>query len=191
MKFNRNTLLLILIIVTFLALLFIANKEEYGTIQPPQLIPKADTATRDKPVSNFTVLVSKNICEGCHISGKNFIPQALSIKPHINGGAYCLSCHEISHEKHPIDNNVTCERCHGGTSPAMPAFINGSIVCNNCHGYPDPLTPSNGDLITIHRSRGVTCNTCHTDECTKCHLEMGTGERWEKRFGHFRALNRP
>lgn len=192
MKFNRNTILLVIITALFLGLLFVINMEDFRTIRPPEPIrqvpvetPRADEVT--VPVSNFTVLVPKDVCEGCHMSGKPVIPQALGVRPHINGGAYCLICHKISHEVHPIDQNVTCEKCHG-TTPTAPAYINGTITCNNCHDYPDPLLPSKGNIITIHRPRGITCNTCHTDQCTNCHREMGTSARWEKRLAHFSVI---
>ncbi|VVB85294.1 Cytochrome c7 c [uncultured archaeon] len=181
-------ILLFITIAVFLGLLIIINLEH-----PEQTVPgkPEDTTTREKYVSNFTVLVSKDVCEGCHMSGKSYVPQALSVIPHINGGAYCLSCHKISHETHPINKNVTCEKCHG-TTPTVPAYVNGSIPCNNCHAYPDPLLPSKGNLIAIHLPRGITCNTCHTNECTTCHSEMGKSERWDKRLTHFRAiLNKP
>ncbi len=182
MKLN-NILVLILFIVVFVVFLFIINQE--AKIQPEKLpTVKEKAIINDKTVSNYTIMVSKDVCEGCHMSGKPFIPQALTVLPHENGGAYCLSCHVISHDKHPIDENVTCEKCHG-TSAKKPQYSNGYIECNDCHNYPDPLMPSKGNLIAIHRPRGISCNTCHTDTCTKCHQEMGTGERWIKRLDHF------
>lgn len=182
MKLDRSTLLLVTVVVAFLTLLFVINKEAPASFTPVDKI-KVNT-----PVSNVTVLISnENVCEGCHMSGKKFIPQADIVKPHLNGGAFCLSCHKISHEKHPVNQNITCEACHG-TAAQIPAFINGSISCNNCHDYPDPLLPSKGDILTIHKPRGITCNACHTELCTKCHAEMGKSERWEKRLGHFRVM---
>ena len=43
-------------------------------------------------LSNFTMLVSsgKNICEGCHLSGKKIYPQAYQVKQHV-GGAHIAS----------------------------------------------------------------------------------------------------
>jgi hypothetical protein len=190
MKFKRISQLII-VTAFFLALLVLINSEELFLEEPRAgPVPAKIQAAEKRSVSNFTVYVSGNMCEGCHMSGKPFIPQALTVKPHTQGGAYCLICHKISHEVHPVDDNVTCEKCHGTTRPSMPAFINGSIPCNNCHDYPDPLMPSNGHIITIHRPRGINCNTCHTDECTKCHSEPGKGERWEKRMNHFRTILR-
>ena len=187
MKFNRKILLLVSVTALFLILLLILNQEK-PVIEPSKISEETMTPDQsNQSINNYTVLVSKGLCEGCHISGKSFIPQALSVKPHVNGGAYCLICHKFSHEVHPMNENVTCMKCHG-TSPAKPVFINGSITCDNCHDYPDPLLPSKGNLISIHSPRGVSCNNCHTERCTKCHIDIGRSERWGKREAHFRAL---
>jgi hypothetical protein len=189
MKMDRTTLQLLLVTIAILALLVIINYDgRNGKEEIPQVIERKDNVVSENILdNNLTVNVSGNVCEGCHMSGKPFIPQAMTAKPHVNGGAYCLSCHKISHSKHPINNNVTCEKCHG-TNPSMPVFTNGSIPCNNCHGYPDPLLPSYGNLISIHRERGVSCMKCHTDDCRKCHTEIGADQKWEKRLTHFRTI---
>lgn len=191
MKMDRTTLQLLLVTIGILALLFIINYEgRNGIEEVPQIPVMKDNGVSENILdNNLTVYVSGNVCEGCHMSGKPFIPQATTAKPHANGGAYCLSCHTVSHDRHPIDDNVTCEKCHG-TTPSMPVFTNGSIPCNNCHGYPDPLLPSYGNLINIHRDRGVACTKCHTDDCRKCHIEIGADQKWEKRLTHFRTIMR-
>lgn len=183
MRFNRNILLLVIVTGIFLALLLVIN--EGGQRDKAVSLPRNEGATQ--PVSNYTIMVSKDVCEGCHMSGKPFIPQAVTVQQHVKGGAYCLECHKISHESHPVNQNVTCQKCHG-SSPAIPVFINGSISCNNCHDYPDPLRPSMGNLITIHRPRGISCNNCHTDQCIRCHPDGGGGPRWDKRLLHFRTI---
>lgn len=139
---------------------------------------------------DFTITVpsGQNICEGCHLSGKKSIPQAYNLRQHVEGGAYCLDCHKIDHNVHPINKNVTCERCHGTKAPQVPVFRNGTIVCAECHDYPDPMNASNGNLVVIHRPRSVDCTRCHTDSCLKCHNEVKNDTKWEKRLGHFRAL---
>jgi len=190
MRLNKNISILIMVTAAFLALLFLINHES-ETINYEVHIPyKEKTNTTEQPISNstsnFTLMVPKDVCEGCHMSGKPFIPQAMTVGAHQNGGQYCLSCHIISHEKHPINDNVTCEKCHG--TGATPVYENGYISCNDCHNYPDPLQPSQGNLITIHRQRGISCNNCHTDSCTKCHSEVGTSERWIKRMDHFKVV---
>jgi hypothetical protein len=143
-----------------------------------------------KPLSDFTKFVSmgENICEGCHLSGKKFIPQAYEVKEHVEGGAYCLKCHTIDHNAHPINDNVTCEKCHGSAKPQVPEYTNGKIVCEECHDYPDPLVPSEGNIVVVHRPRNVGCTDCHTDSCLKCHDKIGTDEKWNKRLTHFNAL---
>lgn len=139
--------------------------------------------------TNHTLLVSigENVCIECHLSGKKFIPQAYDIRDHAAGGMYCLKCHRISHEKHPVNGNVTCEKCHGSTAPSIPSPSGGEIACNDCHGFPDALLPSSGNLITIHQPRGVSCIICHTD-CTKCHSQVPSDEKWDKRMDHFKTL---
>jgi len=196
MKSNRNTLLLLVVIAVFLILLFFINLEgtpsQYEPAIPPEKNKMIDEKNIDKKPqqSNTTVLVSMNVCEGCHMSGKSSVPQALTVQPHQNGGAYCLSCHVISHQEHPMnDKGVMCENCHGKKAyPEKPVYFNGSIPCNNCHNYPDALSPSGGNIITIHRSRGISCNKCHTDDCRKCHAELGSSAKWEKRLGHFKVM---
>lgn len=187
MNVNKNILLILLITAIFLILLFVIDHEEKPE-NDDLMYYQIKTIEEKDMNSNLTIVVSKDVCEGCHMSGKLFIPQAMIIKPHINGGAYCLRCHKISHEVHPKDDkNVTCEKCHGN-SPEKPSFINGSITCNNCHNYPDPLIESNGNLIVIHRPRGITCNNCHTDQCNRCHPDVGIDKRWDKRMTHFRTI---
>jgi hypothetical protein len=196
MKSNRNTLLLVVVIAVFLILLFLINHEGRSGKYEPQAVSsekneKIEAMNSDiQETSNYTVLVSKNVCEGCHMSGKRSIPQALTVSPHQNGGAYCLSCHVFSHQEHPMsDRGVKCEDCHGKkANPEKPVYSNGSIPCNNCHNYPDALSPSGGNLITIHRPRGISCIKCHADNCLKCHTEVGTSARWEKRLDHFKVL---
>lgn len=185
MKRYRTTLLLLLVTIFFLVLLVVIYQSGVRVETPP--VRHSDSKPGNNSGSNMTIYVSGDVCEGCHLSGKPFIPQALKVGAHTGGGAYCLSCHKISHETHPINDNVTCEKCHG-TTAGIPVFVNGTISCNNCHGYPDPLTPSGGNLITIHRQRGTACTNCHTAECTKCHAEIGTSVKWEKRLTHFRTI---
>jgi hypothetical protein len=189
MRTDKNIILFVMVIVAFLLLLFLINQEGKTSNYEPRTAIKEDTIVIEKSASNFTLMVPKDVCEGCHMSGKPFIPQALTLEPHKNGGMYCLTCHEISHEKHPMDKNVTCEKCHG-TGATKPVYINGYIQCNDCHNYPDALIPSEGNIITIHRPRGISCNTCHTENCTKCHSELGTSERWIKRLNHFKLVAR-
>ena len=185
--------LIILIMIGLMAGIFFSVYESSYSNRLPsgKEVPKINNVTEPNESSNFTGLVipGQNICEGCHLSGKRSIPQAYTLKQHVEGGAYCLTCHTIDHNIHPMNNNVTCEKCHG-VPPQTPAYRDGSITCNNCHDSPDPLKPSNGNLIVIHRPRNVDCTRCHTDSCLKCHSEIKSNEKWDKRLGHFRALLR-
>lgn len=139
--------------------------------------------------TDLTLLISVrgNICEECHISGKVTAPQASTIKDHIDGGNYCLKCHVISHENHPVEGNVTCKSCHDGVNPKVPSPDEGSILCGNCHAYPNALLPSNANLASIHQPRGVNCVSCHLD-CERCHEQAPIGKKWDKRLDHFNTL---
>ncbi|HEY9245216.1 MAG TPA: hypothetical protein VIO11_00065, partial [Candidatus Methanoperedens sp.] len=158
-------MILILIVILGLSLGFIIP-----AVISEKSLQEADVAEPKINYSNYTMLVPmrENVCEECHQSGKKFIPQAERIKEHIDGGAYCFKCHRISHENHPMDKNVTCEKCHLGPVPKIPSS---SIVCGNCHSFPEALSPSYGNLILIHRPRGINCVVCHTG-CTRCHEEI-------------------
>jgi hypothetical protein len=192
MKSYRNALILLVVIAAFMILLFLINlggrSGQYEKMVPYDKNDKIEDINADinQEHANYMVLDAKDVCEGCHMSGKPSVPQALTVPPHQNGGAYCLSCHEINHEKHPMSNGVTCDSCH--TGPAKPVYFNGSISCNNCHNYPDSLSPSEGNIITIHRPRGVSCNKCHTDDCRNCHAESRNGAKWNKRLDHFKVV---
>ncbi len=188
MKLDKRIIYVAIFTAAVMFLLIALSLEDGKNKTEPEAIAEGQTLDQqDEPVNDYTVLVTKDVCEGCHMSGKPFIPQAESVAPHVNGGAYCLACHQISHEKHPINNEVTCEKCHG-TIAGKPVYSNGSITCNNCHNYPDPLLPSKGNLITVHRPRGVSCISCHTEKCSKCHTQTGTSERWIKRMEHFKVV---
>jgi len=137
--------------------------------------------------ANLVSIVTKNVCEGCHMSGRGSAPQALTVEQHLNGGMYCLTCHNFSHDKHPINKDVTCEKCHGNKNATIP--VSGqNVVCINCHNYPNPLEKSMGNLVTIHRPRNVSCINCHADTRTKCHKEIGNSTKWENRISHFNTI---
>jgi hypothetical protein len=193
LKINKILLLFVVVILSILL---------YFSLLEPMLVrPQSNITENNKTIeiissengsnrsSDNSVLVPENVCEGCHLSGKSSIPQATKIAIHMNAGAYCMVCHNFSHQTHPMaSKNVTCEKCHGVESPTKPIFTNGTIVCNNCHNYPDPLKPSYGNILTIHRSRNISCITCHTSTCTKCHAQIGTNDQWTKRLVHFRTI---
>ncbi|HWR26571.1 MAG TPA: hypothetical protein VN316_01710 [candidate division Zixibacteria bacterium] len=134
--------------------------------------------------STLSIPVAGDLCEGCHISGKNFIPQAYILKDHAEGGAYCLKCHKITHISHPVNENVTCIKCHGDI-PKIPG--SSDRFCDNCHAFPDALLPAYGSIIAVHRPRGVSCAACHIN-CDNCHEQDVAGEKWGKRINHFNTL---
>ncbi|HID27630.1 MAG TPA: hypothetical protein EYP22_07430 [Methanosarcinales archaeon] len=115
---------------------------------------------------NITVNI-KPMC-ACHVSGKPFVPQAISLNQHTNGHKFCIICHGSHLHRFHIDL-VECSQCHGDP-PTIPNMGNGNIVCNKCHGYPDPLTPSNGNLLIIHQSRGIYCSNCHGSSAIQIHI---------------------
>lgn len=159
---------------------------------PAENLHKLETKNQEQNsinYTNFTSLIAtrKNICEECHLSGKKFIPQSYEITQHINGGVYCLICHKISHNEHPINDNITCIACHGEITPRIPASVDGKIACDNCHGFPDALLPGNGNLIYIHEPRGIVCLDCHGD-CNRCHGVNNENEKWNKRKNHLKTF---
>jgi hypothetical protein len=189
MKSKMTISVFILIVIALAIGVFISVQLHLES--PVTVEPKVETAIN---ISNTTVSVvmSQDICESCHLSGKKYIPQAYEIKQHVEGTLYCLKCHTIDHKIHPINMNVTCERCHGNKNPQIPSISEGSNVCGECHNYPDPLKPSYGNLIVIHRPRNVDCKQCHIDStasCLKCHNEIKKNEKWDTRLNHLNSVS--
>jgi len=173
-----------------------AGHLKYQPDIPEKIITEQPPARDENQISNYTKFVTdgKNVCEGCHLSGKKSIPQAYQVKQHVEGGAYCLTCHKIDHDVHPMtpnNKNVTCQRCHG-IEGKIPEFFKGTISCAECHDFPDALKPSNGNIIVIHRPRDVDCVKCHiapsSGSCLKCHGEIKSDQKWEKRLAHFNTI---
>lgn len=193
MKAENIIVLVILLVAGLVSGIFFSMQPDKSPQNKglPAETPKAE----ETPASNFTMLVSmgQNVCEGCHLSGKKFVPQAFQLRQHAEGGRYCLECHKIDHNVHPMspaNKNVTCERCHG-TTAQIPKFRNGTISCVECHDFPDPLQPSGGNLVVIHRPRNTGCTQCHIgsyDTCLMCHDEIKSDEKWQKRFAHFDTI---
>jgi hypothetical protein len=102
-------------------------------------------------------------CELCHIDPQN-------LKPHVNGGKLCVTCHGSQvHNIHigPGTIGLQCDTCHG-FPPKIPSVDKAGegpghySVCENCHAAPpDSLKPSLGNLITVHLSRAKYCTNCH------------------------------
>ena len=102
-------------------------------------------------------------CELCH-------KEAQDLKPHVNGGKLCVTCHGSQvHNIHigPGTIGLQCDTCHGFPPkiPTVDKTADGPghfSVCENCHGAPpDSLKPSLGNLITVHLSRAKYCTNCH------------------------------
>jgi hypothetical protein len=109
-------------------------------------------------------------CELCHKD-----PQDL--RPHVNGGKLCVSCHGGQvHNIHigPGTVGLQCDSCHG-FPPKVPTVNKGEgvghyTVCENCHAPPpDSLKPSLGNLVNIHLSRAKYCTNCHGTDIGATH----------------------
>ncbi len=119
-------------------------------------------------VPEFEAIPEQTIdCTLCHKQPEN-------LTKHMNGGNFCPACHGTElHELHKKSTKpeLTCKACHGNsTAIEIPQKLPGSdTICNTCHGFPDPLTPSYGNLITIHIARGHTCDVCHIQDLQSLH----------------------
>ncbi len=109
-------------------------------------------------------------CGICHRQPEN-------LTEHINGGKYCAACHGTDlHELHKKE--VECSYCHG-SSITIPERLDGHpVICDNCHGYPDPMVPSYGNLITIHTTRGQSCDICHVQDIQSLHKIDSSREKY-------------
>lgn len=102
-------------------------------------------------------------CELCH-------KDAQDLKPHVNGGKLCVTCHGSQvHNIHIGTGTVglECNTCHG-SPPKIPVVDKSAdgpghfSVCENCHAPPpESLKPSLGNLVTVHLSRAKYCTNCH------------------------------
>ncbi len=134
---------------------------------PPEVKETPVQTTTSPAATPTTVTAQPKVetikCELCHTN-----PQDL--KPHVNGGKLCVTCHGSQvHSIHigPGTVGLQCDTCHG-FPPKIPT-VNATgegpghySVCENCHAPPpDSLKPSLGNLITVHLSRGKYCTNCH------------------------------
>lgn len=111
-------------------------------------------------------------CELCHVKPEE-------IKPHVNGGKYCINCHGSQvHNIHIGQGTIglQCDTCHG-FPPKIPTVEKGEgpghyIVCENCHAAPpNSLQPSVGNLIVVHLSRNKYCTNCHGTDVGSIHMK--------------------
>ncbi len=125
-----------------------------------------NTVREEIQIPIFEAIPEQTIdCRLCHIHPEN-------LTRHINGGNYCAACHgTLLHSLHIKDttSSLTCNTCHG-SNQAIPEKLPGHpVICDACHGYPDPLQPSYGNIITIHITRGFTCDVCHVQDIQSLH----------------------
>lgn len=125
-----------------------------------------------KPTRAPSVAAQGIQCDLCHVNSEE-------LTPHKEGGKYCARCH--GEEVHPIHIgagtvNLECQVCHGSPDKlTIPKASEGHVSCENCHAPPpDSTKPSNGQLILIHLSRGVSCNNCHGNDVGAIHKPLMT-----------------
>lgn len=141
--------------------------------ETPIVTPKETPTTT--PISAETAAPAKLEtikCELCHKESQN-------LKPHINGGKFCINCHGSQvHNIHIGTGTVDlkCDTCHGlPPNIRVPQVEKGEgpghySVCENCHAAPpDSLKPSNGDIVVIHLSRSKYCTNCHGTDIGAIH----------------------
>lgn len=138
----------------------------------PNTTSSAPTTTGGTPATVTAAPKVETIkCELCH-------KDAQDLKPHVNGGKLCMTCHGSQvHNIHigPGTVGLQCDTCHG-FPPKIPAVDKSGegpghySVCENCHAAPpDSLKPSLGNLITIHLSRSKYCTNCHGTDIAVIH----------------------
>lgn len=163
-------IIVVLIIIAFSSItsepnqIFVENK----TITAPA--PTEPLPTPQTPTSTPGIIAQEptNACENCHMKGKPGVPAAESV--HENMSRYCLYCHTIDHDTHPMSGDgVPCNGCHG-EEQTVPSIEENATNCGKCHNYPDPLRTSNGNIVTIHRPRNISCVECHGNNVMDIHL---------------------
>ncbi len=125
-----------------------------------------NTVREEIQIPIFEAIPEQTIdCKICHIQLEN-------LTKHMNGGNYCAACHGTEiHSLHITDtnSNITCNTCHGSNQEIPEKLPGHTVICDTCHGYPDPLRPSYGNIITIHITRGYTCDICHIQDIQSLH----------------------
>ena len=130
---------------------------------------KADDIEQEIIIPEFEAIPEQTInCNACHVTPENRAK-------HINGSNYCEACHGADiHELHILrltdtSGDFTCSICHTD-DPIIPQKLPDSLsICDSCHGYPNPSDPSYGNIITIHMTRGYTCDICHIQDIQTIH----------------------
>ena len=130
---------------------------------------KVDNIEQEVIIPEFEAIPDQAInCNACHVNPEDR-------GKHINGSEYCGACHGFDiHELHmqrllDTSGDFTCSICHTD-DPIIPQKLpDRSSICDSCHGYPDPSEPSYGNIITIHMTRGYTCDICHIQDIQTIH----------------------
>lgn len=127
-------------------------------------IPLSENTSKEIRIPEFEAIPEQTIdCMACHKKPETLFKHTL-------GGNYCPACHGTQlHDLHKEENGLDCKTCHGDEGKKLSKLPGYTIVCDSCHGYPDPLSPSYGNLITIHVARGHDCDICHIQDITSLH----------------------
>ncbi len=125
-----------------------------------------NTAREEVQIPRFEAIPEQTIdCTLCHRQPEN-------LTKHIMGGNYCGECHGTElHDLHLKDatSNLTCYTCHGSRATVPERLPEHPAICDTCHACPDPISPSYGNLITIHITRGYACDICHVQDLESLH----------------------
>ena len=163
--------IVILIIIAFSIITNEPNKipaDNKTTIIPTPTTPTEPAPSEPTTTPDLVTQTPTNTCENCHMNNKPGVPAAGSI--HNNMSQYCLYCHTIDHDTHPMpEEGVPCNSCHG-EGQTVPSIEQNTTKCGNCHNHPDPLTTSDGNIVTIHRPRDINCENCHGNNVMDIHL---------------------
>lgn len=146
-------------IVLLISLVYLAWTSDFFKAQE-------ETLPDELIIPKFESIPEQTIdCKLCHVQPETLIK-------HINGGEYCLKCHESDiHNIHLKDSagDSICNACHGSNQTIPKPLPDHLVICDTCHDYPDPSAPSYGNIITIHMTRGYSCTICHIQDIANLH----------------------
>lgn len=152
-----------LLIMAATLLLFIGSMV-YIAQTTDAFTPLNKSTIQEIKIPEFEAIPEQTLdCGLCHKEPETLIKHKL-------GGNYCSQCHGMDlHALHTVENGPECETCHGNEEKIPQKLPGHTVVCDSCHGYPDALSPSSGNLITIHIARGQTCDICHIQDIGSMH----------------------
>ncbi len=156
---DRNYLRIMVVTGLFLivSMAYIAQTTDVFT-------PMNKSTSQEIKIPEFEAIPEQTIdCKLCHKKPETLVKHTL-------GGYYCSACHGTDlHELHNTENGPDCKACHGDEGKIPKKLPGHTIICDSCHGYPDALSPSSGNLITIHGARGYPCDICHIQDIESMH----------------------